>query len=203
MKSTCLSIGTILYIVEKYYHRIRKFDMITSILSTFAGTGAQGYNGDNIAATSATLNDPWGGITTDGSGNVYFADTGNNLVRMVNTSTNIITSVVGTGSGSYSGDNGPATAAGVSIPFDVALDSAGNIYIAVYGDLRIRKVNITTGIITTIAGNGEQPVQAYNVESNKDIGDGGAATSAMLFFPYGVVVDRNGTLLPTYYTLFS
>ncbi len=173
--------------------------MSSSSISTFAGTGSSGYNGDNIIATSAQLSECWGGIDTDSSGNVYFSDTGNHRVRMVAFSTNIITTITGTGSGSYSGDNGPATAASVNTPFDIAIDAADNIYIATYGDSRIRKIDKATGYITTIAGSDREPVQAYNVESNKDIGDGSAATSAMLCFPYGVTVDRYGNLTSTLY----
>jgi hypothetical protein len=181
--------------------------MTSSIITTFAGTGYAGFNGDGMNATATQLNSPWGGIAVDVSaGNVYFADTGNNLVRMVNVTSNTVYTVAGTGSDSFSGDGGPATAASLNAPFDVSLDAAGNIYIAVYGDQRIRMVNITTGDITTIAGNGVEPVEEDNIESNKNIGDGGAATSAMLFFPYAVVVDSNGTHLlilsqPTRYSL--
>ncbi len=176
--------------------------MTSSMISPYAGTGYAGFNGDGMNATATQLNSPWGGIAVDVSaGNVYFADTGNNLVRMVEMASNTVHIVAGTGSGSFSGDGGPATAASLNAPFDVSLDAAGNIYIAVYGDQRIRMVNITSGDITTIAGNGVEPVEEDNKASNKNIGDGGAATSAMLFFPYAVVVDCYGTHLLYLYSL--
>ncbi len=188
-----------LYIVERDWHRIRKVDMTSSIITAFAGTGYAGLNGDGLDALATNLYSPMGGIAVDVSaGNVYVADTYNYLVRMVNVTSNTVHIIAGTGSGSYSGDGGPATAASLYEPIDVSLDAAGNVYIAGKLDQRIRMVNITTGDITTIAGNGVEPVQAYNIESNKNIGDGGAATSAMLFFPNGVVVDSNGTHLLTY-----
>jgi hypothetical protein len=182
--------------------------MTSSIITTFAGTGNAGFNGDGLDALKTNLSID--GIAVDiSAGNVYLADTYNHLIRMVNVTSNTVHIIAGTGSGSYSGDGGPATAASLYEPIDVSLDAAGNVYIAVKLDHRIRMVNITTGDITTIAGNGVEPVQAYNIESNKNIGDGGAATSAMLFFPNGVVVDSNGTHLlllsqpPSYSSLIS
>ena len=102
-------------------------------------------------------------------------------------STGIITTIAGTGTGSYSGDNGAATSATLNYPCGVGLDTAGNVYIADGGNHRIRKVTISTGIITTFAGTG---TGSYG-------GDNGPATSATLYYPYGVAVDSAGT--PRYF----
>ncbi len=111
---------------------------------------------------------------------MYIADTGNNRVRKV--STGIITTIAGTGDGSYSGDTGQATLAGINYPSGVAVDSSGNVYIAEYYSHCIRKVTVSTGIITTIAGTG---TSSYS-------GDNGAATSAAIDSPYGVSLDASG-----------
>ena len=98
--------------------------MSTGIISTIAGTGTADYSGDNGAATSATLSYPQG-VGLDAAGNVYIADTNNYRIRKVTISTGIITTFAGTGTGSYSGDNGPATSATLNYPYGVAVDSAG------------------------------------------------------------------------------
>ncbi len=97
-------------------------------------------------------------------------------------STGIITTIAGTGTGGYSGDNGAATSAALNNPHGVALDSSGNIYIADHSSNRIRKVTVSTGIISTIAGTG---LSGYS-------GDGGAATSAKMTNPVGVALDSAG-----------
>ena len=112
------------YIADFDNHRIRKVTISTGIISTIAGTGTQSYSGDNAAATSATLNYPYG-VGLDTAGNVYIADTYNNRIRKVTISTGIITTFAGTGTNSYSGDNGPATSATLCYPYGVAVDSAG------------------------------------------------------------------------------
>ncbi len=117
-------------------------------------------------------------------GDVYIADIGNNRIRKVTVSTGTIATIAGSSTGSYSGDNGPATAAKLSQPSGVVVDSAGNIYIADYENSRIRKIKVSTGIIVTIAGNGDY---GYS-------GDGGAATSAALNLPLGVALDSSGNV---------
>ena len=169
-----------LYIADRENNRIRKVNS-SGIITTVAGTGLAGYNGDNISATSADLNYPYG-VAIDSSSNLYIADTDNNRIRKVNTS-GIITTVAGTGSYGYSGDGGNATFAQLSYPRGVALDSSGNLYIADTWNYRIRKVN-TSGIITTVAGTGSS---GYS-------GDGGSATSAQLSGPYGVALDSSSNL---------
>ncbi len=151
-------------------------------LKTIAGNGTAGESGDGNSAPLAELNDP-GGIAFDPSGNLYIADTYNNVVRKVDTSGNI-SIFAGTGNGGFSGDGGPATAAELLIPFSVTSDSAGNIYIQDTGNSVVRKVD-TTGKITTFAGT---PGVAGHA------GDGGAATGATLSENQGARFDSAGNL---------
>jgi uncharacterized protein (TIGR03437 family) len=154
------------------------------VITTFAGTGAQGYSGDGGPATSATLGasasfNAQGGIAVDSSGNLYIADFGNNAVRRV--SNGIITTVAGNGTAGFSGDNGPATSAELNGPTGVAVDSAGNLYIADFNNNRIRKV--ANGNITTIAGTGVNGCDA-----------GGPALSFRVTLPRAIAVDAAGNL---------
>jgi glucose/arabinose dehydrogenase len=121
------------------------------IINTFAGDHVAGYSGDGFAATSAELNQPWG-VAVDRAGNVYIAEYNNHRIRKVST-TGIITTVAGNGTNGFSGDGFAATSAQLNFPTGVAVDSAGNIYIADEDNQRIRKVN-TAGIISTYAGSG-------------------------------------------------
>jgi sugar lactone lactonase YvrE len=169
-----------LYIADEYSNRIRKVSA-SGIITTVAGNGTLGSGGDSGPATSAQLYYPTG-LAFDGSGNLYIADNGNQRIRKVD-ATGIITTVAGTGTASFSGDGGPATAATLNDPTGVAVDTAGNLYIADYGNQRIRKIN-TLGTITTVAGNG---ISSY-------LGDGGPATAAELNYPTGVALDAAGNL---------
>jgi sugar lactone lactonase YvrE len=152
-------------------------------ISTFAGNGTQGYQGDGGAATSARLNDPEG-VTVSPSGDVYIADTDNNVIRKVVVATGVITTVAGNGSPGATGDGGPATSARLKAPEDIVVDAANNIYIADTGNHEIRKVSGATGIITTIVGNG----------SPGSTGDGGLASAGRLNSPRGLQVAANGDL---------
>jgi trimeric autotransporter adhesin len=155
----------------------------SAIITTVAGTELRAYSGDGQLATYATLYDPYG-VTVDASGNLYIADAGNNRIRMVSKSSGIITTVAGTGVGAYSGDGGLATSATLSNPRSVTVDASGNLYIADFYNDCIRMVTKSSGIITTVAGNGQKGFS----------GDGGLATSAELYGPSGVVVDSSGDL---------
>ncbi len=161
---------------------LRKVAAATGIITTIAGTGTGGYAGDGGPATSAELLSPMG-VAVDSSGNIFFTDNGG-TVREIAASTGVITTVAGTGNWGYWGDGGPATAAGLSYDTNVAIDSAGNLYIADRYNMRVRKVSAATGIITTIAGNG---TAGYT-------GNGGPATSAELNWPFGVAVDALGNV---------
>ncbi|SFM54984.1 NHL repeat-containing protein, partial [Paenibacillus sp. 1_12] len=169
------------YIADSANHRIRKVDTAGNI-STLAGTGVAGSEGDGGAATLAELWDP-SGVAVDNSGNVYIADKNNHRIRKVDKTTRNISTLAGTGTLGYSGDGGAATSASLNLLFGVAVDSSGNVYIADTNNHRIRKVD-TTGNISTLAGTG--------VAGSS--GDGVAATSAELKNPTGVAVVSNGNL---------
>ena len=170
-----------LYIADTTNHRIRKVDTAGDI-STFAGTGTSGDSGDGGAATAAQLNFP-SGVAVDSSNNLYIADTSNHRIRKVDVTTNIISTVAGTGTAGLSNEGIQATTARLSYPHDIDVDNAGNLYIADTRNFRFRKVD-TMGVITTIAGTG---TLGYT-------GDGGAATAARISQPRGAVVDGDGNL---------
>ena len=174
------------YFAESFNNKIRKVNISTGVISTVAGTGTACSNptgacGDGSAATSAQLNNP-GDVLLDSAGNIYIADSGDNKIRKVNASTRYISTVAGTGTAGSLGDGGAATSAQLNSPQTLNLDSAGNIYIADYQNNRVRKVTISNGSISTVAGTG---AGGYT-------GDGGAATSAQITAPYGPVFDSAG-----------
>ena len=171
------------YILDQDYGVVRKVSGKTGVITTVVGTGTAGYTGDGGPASDATLNNPQS-VALDRSGNLYVADSQNNVIRKVMATTGIITTVAGNGSSGYSGDGGAATKAELSWPQGIALDSSGNLYIADSQNNVIRKVTATTGTITTVAGNG---TRGYR-------GDGGLAASAELNSPKGLVVDSAGNL---------
>src|SRR5262245_3692272 len=138
-----------LYIGDQYNHRIRKVTAATGVISTLAGTGTVGYDGDGALATAALLNFP-AGVGVDAAGNVYIADEGNSRVRKVAAGSGVITTVVGTGTAGFLGEAGPATAARLSDPIGLAVDGFGNVYIADHLNSRIRKLTVATGILTTV-----------------------------------------------------
>ena len=177
-----------LYIADSQECRVRKVAAATGTITTIAGgaTNAGGFpngnTGDGGPATSAQLNGP-SGVAVDAAGNVFIADTYNMVIRGVSAATGMINRIAG-GSVGYVGDGGPAILAGLKMPTGVALDSAGNLYIADQGNNAVRKVTAATSIITTIAGNG---VAGYS-------GDGGPAARAQLNQPASVAVDSNGNV---------
>jgi sugar lactone lactonase YvrE len=171
-----------IYIADSSNHRIRKVDANTGLISTIAGTGEQGYNGDGIPAVSAQLDLPFG-IAIDSSDNIYIAD-GSFRLRKVDASTGLISTIAGTGSpvfGSFE-DGVPATAA-VIAPSRVTFDKVGNIYIV--SDTVIRRIDAASGLIFTVAG--QIGREGYN-------GDGIPATSALLDVPADVAVDSIGNI---------
>jgi sugar lactone lactonase YvrE len=181
-----------LFIVDQGHQRIRRVDAVTSIITTVAGNGFVSFSGDGGPATSASLANP-SGVAVDGAGNLFIGDAVNRRIRRVDGATSIITTVAGTGTQGFSGDGGPATSAQLGNPFGVALDSAGNLFIADQLNHRIRRVDAgadgqVTGAldetITTVAGNG---LSGFS-------GDGGPATSTRLGNPFGVMTDSAGNL---------
>jgi hypothetical protein len=173
-----------LYIADTYNHRIRKVNAKTGIITTVVGTGSKGFSGDGGPATSARLRYPFS-IYVDSAGNIYIADTYNYRIRKVDAQTQIITTVVGTGAAKFRGDGGLATDASIMKSYDVAVDKEGNIYIAESHSHCIRKVDVTTGIIDTVVGQGTNAGFS---------GDGGLATDARLNTPTGVYVDASGNI---------
>ena len=172
-----------LFIADQKNNRIRKVNT-SGIISTIAGTLTSGFSGDGGPATAAQIDNPYG-VAVDGSGNVYFADFNNNVIRKINSS-GIIRTYAGTGGYDYTGDGGPATAADLYYPTMLKTDASGNLYFSDYGNYAIRKVS-TGGTMSTVAGNG-YPGFA---------GDGGSATSAELYLAMSMCVDGSGNLYIT------
>lgn len=171
-----------LYIVDTNSNRIRKVTVVNGMISSLIGSGQASYGGDGGPATSAQFNFP-GSVITDSSGNIFIADNENFRVRKV-TKAGTISNFAGNGNQGYGGDGGPATAAQIDEIGALAVDNSGNLYIADMGNNVIRKVTAATGVITTIAGNGNQ---GYS-------GDGGAATKASLYAPTGIAVDSSANI---------
>ena len=167
-----------LYFSDTVNNRVRKVST-SGYVSTVAGGGAA--TGENVVATSAALNDPYG-LALDSSGNLYICEYGGDRVRVV--SSGFINTIAGNGTAGYSGDDGPALGATLSMPWGIAVDSAGDLFIADHGNSVIREVDGNTGNISTFAGIG---VQGYT-------GDNGPASDAELFNATGVALDRGGNL---------
>ena len=171
-----------LFISDLVGDRIRKVST-GGIITTVAGNGVGGFSGDSGLATSAQLSFP-AGVAVDVSGSLFIADSFNARIRKVGAGAGAtITTYVGNGNFSFSGDGGPATSAAMFSPYAVTLDAAGNFYIADQFSNRIRKVS-AAGTITTVAGTGSAGFS----------GDGGLATAASLYTPYGMAVDTSGNL---------
>lgn len=169
-----------IYVADTGNNVVRKIG-VNGAIAAFAGTGAAGNGGDGGAAISAQLNAP-SGVAADAAGNVYISDTGNARVRKV-ASNGTITAVAGSGTPGFGGDGGTATSAQLSLPMGLAVDAAGNLFIADFTNNRVRKVS-AGGTITTVAGNGSS---GYS-------GDSGPAVNARLSTPQGVAVDAAGNL---------
>jgi|ERR1035437_1318679 hypothetical protein len=175
-----------IYIDDDNNSVIRRVDAVTGIITTVAGNGTPGYTGDGGPATSATLRQPYG-IYIDSINNIYIAEIGNFAIRKVTATTGIITTIAG-GTYGFAGDGGPATAAKFKNPVRITMDRQGNLYISDQGDCRIRKVNGTSGIISTFAGNGTPGGLPDST------GDNRPATAADIL-PYGICIDACGNLI--------
>ena len=154
----------------------------SGIIKTLAGTGKPGYSGDNGPATSALINQPWT-VSADLNGNILFVDYDNDVIRRIDTK-GVITTVAGNAKAGLGTDNVSATSSSLYYPFGVAAEAGGSFLIADFSNNTIRRVS-TSGIITTIAGNGFKTISP----------NGGAASSAILANPTNVAVDINGNLL--------
>jgi len=184
------------YVAEQGNHRVRKIDRLTGVITTIAGCGAAGLGGGGFAgdggpATAALLKEP-NQVALDPLGNVYVLDAFNTRIRKISPD-GIITTVVGTGERGFSGDGGPATQA----RFDVGgngdsgsleSDSDGNLFLLDDNNLRVRRIDAATGIITTVAGGGTQDE------------DGVPATTASFNQPFGIALDGEGNLFVTEHT---
>jgi len=142
-----------LYITEVSNHRVRRLDLKTGELTTVAGCGRRGYEGDGGPATQALLNEPYE-VRFDRDGNMYFVEMQNHLVRRVDVQTGRISTVAGTGQPGDGGDGGPALAAQFRNPHSIALDGRGGLLVADIGNHRIRRIDLAAGAIESIAGNG-------------------------------------------------
>jgi gliding motility-associated-like protein len=173
-----------LYISLFSKQRICKVNLVTGILSTIAGTGANGFSGDGGPALNASFAFP-AGLSVSQNGEIYIADYNNNRIRKIDVA-GVVTTVAGNGIATFSGDGILAINAGINLPTGVAVDAAGNIFIADRSNARIRKVTASTGIIVTVAGSGN-----YGFG-----GDGGAAISpcAKLADPHKVRLDAAGNM---------
>ncbi len=185
-----------LFFSDNRNHRIRRIDAMTGVITTVAGSGPVGpgpggFGGDGGPATSATLNFP-NKVTFDSAGNLFFADNANHRIRRIDVVTGVITTVAGTGVAGFSGDGGLALNAELFGPVSVSFQPNGDMLITDQRNHRIRKIDATTGIITTIAGSGPAGPGPGSFG-----GDSGPATSALLFHPGDMVIDPQGDLLFT------
>ncbi|MEI8280408.1 MAG: T9SS type A sorting domain-containing protein [Bacteroidota bacterium] len=165
------------FFVDPQNRLIRKVSATTGIITTVAGVLSGGSTAEGIIATQAQLA-PWT-LFVDGHRNIFFTEPGNNRIRKVDALTGNVYTVAGNGIQGSGGDNGPALQASLRNPYGVRTDTAGNVYIADRENQKIRKVNASTGIITTIAGNGTQGF----------FGDNGNPLNAEFYFPFNVAVD--------------
>lgn len=181
--AVCTDASGNVYISDGGNNVIRKVDATTHKISTIAGTGLSGYTGDGGLATAADLARP-AALAIDASGNIFFVDMDNSVVRKITASTGKISTVAGNNTVGCSGDGGSAKSAELSGPTAIAVNAAGDLFIMDLGCNTLRKVKASTGIITTIAGNSFL-VGAYS-------GDGGPAVNARLNEPYGMCMDGLG-----------
>ena len=171
-----------MYVADDAGHRVRRVAP-NGVITTVAGTGVAGFEGDGGPATAARLNFP-STVAVDAGGNLYIADFSNNRIRKVTAATGVITTVAGDGNGRFAGDGGPATAASLNGPESCAIGPDGNLYIADYQNNRIRRVTLGDGRIGTVAGTGASGFG----------GDGGPATAAAISLPCDVAFDAAGDL---------
>ena len=171
-----------LYICDVDNHRIRRIS-VEGIISTFAGSGQRGYAGDGGLATAASLNEPYE-MAWDKSGNLYFVERMNHIVRRIDARSGIITTIAGSGAAGFSGDGGPATKAQLNQPHSLTFDAQGNLLICDISNHRIRKIDMLTGSISTWAGTGQKSTAT----------DGAQITGSPLHGPRAMAVSHDGKI---------
>lgn len=169
-----------LYITEVLNHRVLKLDQKTGQITTVAGSGRKGYSGDGGPATKAELNEPYE-VRFDSAGNMFFVEMQNHLVRRVDAKTGMISTIAGTGAAGFGGDGGPAIKAQFKQPHSIALDSRGGLYIADIGNHRIRRVDLKSGMIESVAGNEEKKLPT----------EGQVAKGTPVLGPRALFIDGN------------
>ena len=163
--------------------RIRKVDTSTGIMVTIAGTGKTAFGGDGGPAIEASFASPYD-VALDSAGNLYISDQDNHRIRRIDRKTGIITTVAGTGESGFSGDGGPASSAKLDRPNGIAVNDAGDVFVAETNNNRVRKIAAASGIITTVAGDGDYENSDYT----------GPATEGSLTDPVGLAIDADGNL---------
>ncbi len=172
-----------LYFCEIGNHRVRRLDLKTGIVSTFAGSGEKGYAGDGGPALGAAMNEPYE-VAFDRAGNLYIAEMQNHVVRKVDAKTRTIVTVAGTGVAGFSGDGGPAAKAQLRQPHSIAFDPEGRLLICDIGNHRVRRLDVAAGTIETWAGTGER----------KPTPDGAPIARTPLNGPRAIAVAPDGQL---------
>ena len=172
-----------IYFADGANFRIRRIDAVTGIISTIIGTGSNAYSGDGGPGISARVSVPRD-VIADIYGNLYVADYGNNVIRKYVIATGIITTIAGNGTVGSAGDGGPATAAQFNSPARVAFDGSNNLYIADQANDKVRKVNLATGIISTVIATGTAGFS----------GDGGPSTLGKMTGTAGIAINKTGNI---------
>jgi streptogramin lyase len=167
-----------LYVTEVRNHRVRRVDLTTGELTTVSGCGRRGYSGDGGPAVDAELNEPYE-VRFDAGGNLYIVEMKNHIVRRVDGKTRMISTIAGSGRQGFGGDGGPANVALLNHPHSIALDGKGALYIADIGNHRIRRIDLKTGVIESIAGNSQRRLPR----------DGQAARGNPILGPRALYVD--------------
>ena len=188
--SVALDTSGNIYIADSGNNCIRKVTVSTGVITTVAGNGIEGYVSDNVAATSTPLNDPQD-LAVDASGNIFIADSGNHRIRKVTASTGIITTIAGSSKVASGVKSSIATEYYLSQPKSVALDSAGNVYIAngYFFDSCVFKVTVSTGIISVVAGIDPQALGAVGYDEDNIL-----ATKASLSYPREIAFDASDNM---------